>query len=144
MPKTGAGLRTIASNLFTAKLHLLTAGMIAVLVGLADVLVPIQNEAGVGVAIGNAPSLINELRASGGGLLTVGLFFFAGAFIAELTSAATLLASMVYLGFGGARLFSLVVDGLPTVQLLAINALEIAIGAWSLAVFLKLRDRSRV
>ncbi len=141
MPKTGAGLRTIASNLVTAKLLLLTAGTIAILVGLADVLVPILNEAGVGVLIGNDPSLINELRASGGGLLAVGLFIFAGAVIAHLTSAATLLASMVYLGFGGARLFSMVVDGLPNVQLLAINAVEIAIGAWSLVVFLKFRDR---
>lgn len=134
----------VTRSLFAPRVILLLAGTVASLVGLADLLVPVQIEAGVGVVVGTAPALLNELRASGGGLLAVGCFILAGAFIAELTSAATLLAAIVYLGFASGRLLSLAVDGLATPPLFFVNAIEIAIGAWSLIVFLRCRKHTGI
>ena len=73
-------------------------------------------------------SLLNELRASGGGLAAVGGYILCGAFIAELACSAALLATLMYLGFGLARVMSMALDGMPDSRLLQVTILEFAIG----------------
>ena len=107
---------------------LLVAGMITSLVGLASMIVPVETEAGLGIVINSEASLLNELRASGGGLAAVGGYILYGAFIAELAYSATLLATLMYLGFGFARVLSMALDGMPDPRLLQVTVVEFAIG----------------
>ena len=125
------------------KMTLLGAGLIACLVGAASMLWPAQTEAGLGITIGHEASLLNELRASGGGLVGAGLVIAAGAFIAELAYAATLLGTLTYFGFGLARVLSMTIDGIPDQRLLLVVVIELAVGSLCLAAFLKLRNAQR-
>lgn len=123
------------------KAILLIAGTIGCVVGLASLVLPVEFEAGAGIIIGSNISLINELRASGGGLFAVSLCIMAGAFIAELAYHSALLATIVYFGYGLARLLSIALDGMPHPLLLLVTAMEIIIGLLCLVVLLKCRKQ---
>ena len=120
----------------STKILLFLAGSIASIIGFASMIYPVQTEAGLGIVVGGSVSLLNEIRASGGGLAAAGIFILAGAFIAELRYAASLLAAMLYLGYAFARALSMTIDGLPDPRLLVVVAAEIAIGLLCLAAFL--------
>ena len=125
------------------RLVLLLAGTTACLVGAASMFAPAETEAGLGIAIGADVSLINELRASGGGLAGAGIAIAAGAFSAELAYAAALLGTLTYLGFAAARVLSMAIDGRPDARLLIVLGAEILIGLLCLRAFLKLRKARR-
>lgn len=124
-----------------SKLILLTAGIIALLVGTAELLVPVQSEDFLGIVIDRDISLLNELRASGGGLAAVALLILAGAFLAELAYFSALLGTMLYWGYGLARVLSITLDGMPDPRLVQIAGLEFGVGLLCFGVFLKCRNR---
>ena len=107
---------------------LLVSGLVGVVIGGAMLLEPVEFHAMAGIALGGSPSLLNEMRASGGALLAIGVFIFAGAIRANLTFAAAVIATSLYLAYGLSRTFSMFVDGAPDDNLVVIAGSEIAWG----------------
>lgn len=107
---------------------LLVSGLVGVVIGGAMLLMPVEFHAMAGIALGDSASLLNEMRASGGALLASGLLIVSGAFRADLTFAAGVIATMLYLAYGLSRIFSMVVDGAPDDILVIVAGLEIAWG----------------
>ena len=87
-----------------------------------------------GVDIRHSVNLLSEVRAPGGALLALGALIGTGAFVSRLTFSSALMGAALYLAYGGARLVSVVVDGMPTTILVAATVLELGVGLASGAV----------
>lgn len=119
---------------------LLVAGSLAALMGGAIVIDPAAFHAVGGVRIGEDAGVSNEMRAAGGGILMVGLLALAGAFRTAIRDIALTANAAVYSGYGLARIYSFLVDGIPGSTLVWIAALELVLGA---ACFASTLHRSR-
>lgn len=119
---------------------LLISGLIAAGVGVAILLVPVAFYAGNGVDLGANSSLLNEIRATGGGLLACGILIMSGAFVAKLRFTAIVICMLIYLAYGLSRLLGMAMDGMPTEGLVNAAVLEIIIGLLSVFAFLKYRE----
>ncbi len=108
------------------------SGIIAIGFGAAILFAPEAFYATYGIKLGNDASQLNEIRASGGALLGIGLVIVSGAIFSKLTFASLIVSSAVYLSYGLSRLLSIGLDGSPDSGLVAAAALELAIGAISL------------
>lgn len=117
------------------KAVLVLAGLIIIFVGAGTLFAPEFLQATSGITRTSAPSLLNEIRASGGGLLVCGMVIVAGAFVSRLTFSALLLSTVLYLSYGVSRLYSMVVDGIPDDTLIQAFAIEIVVGLVCLYVF---------
>jgi hypothetical protein len=82
-----------------------------------------------GVTLGENASLPSEIRAPGGALLSVGVLICAAAFARRLVFPATVAGTVVFLGYGLARAFSIVADGMPASGLVVACAFELVMGA---------------
>jgi hypothetical protein len=114
------------------RIILITAGTIAVILGVAIMFMPHAMHESNGVELGNNASLLSEIRSPGGALFLVGAILVAGAFVTRLTFAATLTGAMVYLGYGLGRVVSIVLDGVPSSTLVVAMIVEF-VGAAALA-----------
>ena len=119
------------------KAILIIAGLIITGIGGIILLWPVDYFATNGVDITGNISLLNEIRAPAGALLAVGILILAGAFVPQLTFTSTLMATLLYLAYGSARMLSMLVDGQPTTGLIIVAALEIIIGLVCLFAFVK-------
>jgi len=121
------------------KLVLLVSGLIAIGIGAVILFMPATFYATYGIELGSDASLVNEIKAPGGGLLAMGLLMLAGVFIGDFAFASTVIASAVYSSYGLSRLLSMAIDGMPDGGLVAAAAFELAIGAVSLLALLRYR-----
>ncbi len=110
------------------KTILIVAGVVGIIVGGANLFVPVAFNASSGIDLGDNISLINEMRASGGGLLLSSVVILMGVFVSRLAFTSTLLATMLYLGYGFSRVLSMVVDGMPSDDLVSVAIFEIFVG----------------
>lgn len=108
---------------------LLVAGSIGLVIGAAILADPVGFHATGGVRLGAEAGLLNEMRAAGGAILAVGLLALIGVFTVGLRTVALTACAVVYSGYGLARLFSFLLDGVPNPALVWITALELVIGA---------------
>ena len=120
---------------------LLVAGVILTLIGAFILTSPVDFYASNSIELGANVSLLNELKAPAGFLLSAGLFMIAAIFVRHLADTAILLAAMVYLSYAGARVVSIVSDGIPAAGLIQAAALEAVIGLACLTVLL-LRNKT--
>jgi len=79
------------------------------------------------------------MRVSGGGLLLSGFVILLGAFVSRLSFTSTLLAIILYLGYGFSRVFSIMIDGMPSDELVQVLVFEIFVGLLALYGFMKYR-----
>ncbi|ATC24764.1 DUF4345 domain-containing protein [Caulobacter vibrioides] len=107
---------------------LLAAGSIALVIGVAILADPVGFHAAGGVRLSAEAGLLNEMRAAGGAILAVGLLALIGVFTVALRTVALTACAVVYSGYGLARLFSFLVDGVPNPALVWITALELVMG----------------
>ena len=128
-------------NSIALKVLLVVAGLIGAIIGAGILIAPVQFHATSGIVLDSNASLMSEIRAPGGALLAGGLIILAGAFVKRLTYTATLLTTLLYLSYGLARIFSIMIDGLPDTALLAATSIELIIGL--LAGFALIRFQSR-
>ena len=119
--------------LIFVRLLLLVSGVIAFSVGAAVTFAPDWLFASSGVALGDNPSLLSEIRAPGGLLLISAIAIILSAFRTNLTVYGLALSALIYLSYGAARLWSIVVDGLPAPVLMQATAIELVTGFACLA-----------
>jgi hypothetical protein len=108
---------------------LAVAGGTAVAIGAAIAIVP---RAFIDIDGEPSAGLLSETRAPGVALLFVGVFIMAAAARRQHLHAAAWMAALTFLGYGVARIASLIVDGRPPGTILAATVIELAIGIASL------------
>jgi hypothetical protein len=104
------------------------AGLAGTAIGILMLFFPVEFHGTAGIALGRDVSLLNEMRAAGGGVLMCGLFVLAGAFRRDFAFPSALLAASVYSANGLARIFSMTTDGPPSTILMIVAAAEIGMG----------------
>ena len=110
-------------------LFLSIAGLMLLIIGGAVLLTPQAFYTNDGVLLGNNPSLLSEIRASGGMLTGSALVIFAGIVRPSVRSLAMTLSVLIYGSFGLSRLLSLTLDGMPSNNLLVATAVELTVAA---------------
>ena len=110
-------------------------GVTALAIGTMITLAPHAFYASYGIALGQDPNLLNELRAPGAGLAVFGALMLAGVFRAAIASIALAVALTVFLAFPLGRIVGIVMDGMPSSSVIGALAFEIIIAALLLAAF---------
>ena len=126
------------SKLATA--FLIIAGLLLLVIGGSILLAPHSFYASNGIALGNDPNLLSEIRAPGGMLTASGLFALIGALRSNLASMTILLLVLVYGSFGVARIVSIMIDGMPASGIVAAAAIELLVAAVGLFVLWRTRQ----
>jgi len=116
---------------------LIISALVALGVGGAILAVPDAFYASNGITLGPNASLRNEIRAPGGALVGTGFLMLVGAFVPRIANTGLLIAATIFLGYGFARLLSMVIDGVPAINLMAASGLELTIGLLCLAVLVQ-------
>lgn len=111
-------------------------GLTAISIGSAIALAPHAFYASYGIAIEADPNLLSELRAPGANLAVLGMIMLGGAIKASLFPAARLLAVSIFLAFALGRMLSWIVDGQPSVSIVAALAFELVLGALAALTYL--------
>jgi hypothetical protein len=126
----------------TSLLHkavLLVSGATAVYIGGSVIASPDAFYAAYGISLQGDVSLSNELRASGGSVLMLGLLILSGLVISRFALTSTVLAGAMFLAFGATRFLSLGLDGQPDAGLVTAMIAELVIGLASLAALIAAR-----
>ena len=110
------------------KTILIISGLIASGIGAAILFTPVEFYTTYGIALGGNFSLLNEIRAPGGALLTSGILIISGAFVDKLAFTAIVVSSLLYLSYGLSRVMSITIDGMPAEALVQAAVLEIITG----------------
>jgi len=129
------------NNSKVIKVVLIVSGLIAALIGGTIVIIPTAFYTYYGIELGSNVSLLNEIRAFGGGLLATGILIFSGAFITRMTFTSLVVATLMYLSYGLSRFISTVIDGAPVEGLVQSAILEILIGLVCVFALMKYQDR---
>jgi len=95
-----------------------------------------------GLILSQDAGLLNEARGLGGAIIGFGLLIFFGAFKKKLAYTSTLVAIVLFFGFGIARLISFAIDGNPGEALYKGIIGEFAMGSLALFALIKYRDKS--
>ena len=119
---------------------LLISGLIAVGIGGAILFMPAAFYGTYGIELGNAASLVNEIRAPGGALLVTGFVILTGVFVAGFAFASTVIAAAAYLSYGLSRVLSMSIDGMPDAGLIGAAGIELVIGLAALFALLRYRQ----
>ncbi|WP_420408796.1 DUF4345 domain-containing protein [Hoeflea sp.] len=115
------------------------AGLTALVIGGSLLASPMAFYSGYGIALPSDISLTNELRASGGSIVMLGLLILGGLALPRFATASTLLAAAMFLAYGAARLTSIGIDGQPSTGMVTAMAAELFIGAASLFALIAAR-----
>lgn len=130
--------------LFFVKLLLIIAGAIAISVGIGQLFFPVSFEASSGVVLDGNISLLSEMRGAGGTLLGGGIIILAGAFRASMHGLSLILTALISLGYGLARVYGMLVDGMPHQALVSVAIGELVIGLLSLFLYLSFRKQTYI
>ncbi|MDJ0994918.1 MAG: DUF4345 domain-containing protein [Dinoroseobacter sp.] len=125
------------------KIALGVAGTTALAIGSFILFAPHAFYASYGIGLGQDPNLLSELRAPGAGLAALGGIILAGIVRTTMASAALVAALTVFLAFPVGRIISLLVDGMPSANVLGALVIEILIAALLLAAFKPRRAAQR-
>jgi hypothetical protein len=111
------------------------SGIVAMAIGGAILVAPAAFYAGYGIAWASDADLASELQGGGGLLLGSGVLIATGAVVARLSFTATVLSSLLYLGYAAGRLASAATHGLPSTAIALSGAVELGLGLASLLAF---------
>jgi len=118
---------------------LIILGLQLIIFGLWRLFGPISFFDFSGLLLSADAGLLSEARGAGGAILGFGILIFLGAFKRKLTYTSTLAAIILFLGFGIARVISLVVDGNPGSMIFQGIVGEFVFGLLALFAFVKYR-----
>ena len=105
------------------------AGLVLLGIGGAVLFAPHAFFASNGIALGDQPNLLSEIRAPGGLLLACAVGMLLGALRPRFTRDGLRLGAMVYGAYGISRLISLALDGMPSTSLVGALVIELVIAA---------------
>lgn len=114
---------------------LVIAGLAALLIGLAIAVTPHGFYAGYGIALGEAPDLLSEIRAPGANLAALGLVVLAGIVRSSFAPVSALIAQILFFAFAAGRIVSLFADGMPGSGIILALIIELVIGVACLVAF---------
>ncbi|WP_416896382.1 MAG: DUF4345 domain-containing protein [Minwuia sp.] len=117
------------------KIALGVAGFTSLGIGGFILAAPHAFYASYGIALGQDPGLLSELRAPGAGLAAFGAVMLAGIVRPALRQSAVVAALTVFLAFPAGRLVGLAIDGIPSSSIVGALVLELAIAALCLFAF---------
>lgn len=110
-------------------IFLLLSGLLLLTIGSAILFTPQVFYSHEGILLGSDPSLLSEIRASGGLLASSAVVILLGTVRPTLRSPAIILSTLIYGSFGLARLLGLAIDGAPSDNLLMALAIELALAS---------------
>ncbi|MFL0805071.1 MAG: DUF4345 domain-containing protein [Agarilytica sp.] len=116
--------RLFTHTSFTTTL-LATAGLLVVYIGLEILVTPIAFYAAYRIDLPENISLVNELRANGGYLVASGIMLISGVFVHAMRFTALVLGIALFTSFALTRIISVIVDGMPAVELQYALGLEL-------------------
>lgn len=120
------------------RIALFLFGIIATGIGGALLFFPVSFEASAGIVLDKNISLLSEIRAYGGMIVSGGIIVLLGGFFEKLLRLSSGVSSLFYLSLGLSRIVSLFIDGIPSEALVIACIAEIIIGLASLFMFLKI------
>jgi len=120
---------------------ILLGGMLTIM-GMWRLIDPISFFEMSGLVLIDNAGLLNEARGAGGAIVGFGLLILLGAFKKKLTFTSTLVAIVLFLGYGIARVISLVLDGNPGEALYKGIIGEFVMGSLALFALIKYREKS--
>jgi len=118
---------------------LILIGVQLTLMGLWRLIDPVAFFEFSGLILSEDAGLLNEARGLGGAIIGFGLLIFLGAFKKKLTFTSTLVAIVLFFGFGIARLISFAIDGNPGEALYKGIIGEFVMGSIALFALIKYR-----
>jgi len=92
---------------------LILIGVLLTIMGFWRLIDPIAFFEYSGLILNDDAGLLNEARGTGGAIIGFGMLILLGAFKKKLTYTSTIVAIVVFFGFGIARVISLALDGNP-------------------------------
>lgn len=101
---------------------------------------PIGFYAFSGLELSDDAGLLSEVRAAGGIIMVSGLVVGLGAFRHAWSRTSVVLAAVVFLSAGLARLLGIALDGPPGAEVIQGMAIELVFGVLALVAFFKYRD----
>lgn len=126
-------------NIYVLNAVLFLSGVIAAGVGVGVLFVPHLFHGASGIVVPEDVNLLNEMRAPGGLLIAAGVFIIVGAFKSHLAPVAAVVSGVAFLSFGGSRLVSVMLDGMPNSAIIQIMVLELVIGVVCLVALARYR-----
>jgi len=120
---------------------LILIGANLIILGLWRLIDPIAFFEFSGLVLSKDAGLLNEARGLGGAIIGFGVLIFLGAFKKNLAFTSTLVAVVLFLGFGIARLISLAIDGNPGEALFMGIIGEFVMGLLALFALIKYREK---
>jgi len=120
---------------------LFVLGLALIVMGTWRLTMPVSFYAYSGLTLGSDVGMLNEARGAGGAILGFGIVIMLGAFSAKLRFTSTLVAIVLFLGFGFARLLGIAIDGMPGPELVKGIIGEFVLGSAALLAFLKYRKK---
>ncbi len=118
------------------------SGLTALAIGTFILAAPHSFFASYGIALGDNPSLLSELRAPAAGLAVFGVLMLAGIWKSAFAPVSKVLALSVFLAFPAGRIVGIVVDGMPSGAILGALAFELAVAALCILAFARRSERS--
>lgn len=129
-------------NMFIKTL-LIISGITGIGIGCSLLFFPVAFEASAGIHVGDNVSLLSEIRAPGGVLITGGVIIVSGVFVSTLTHTSLLISTLIYLSYGISRIIGVIADGFPHKALLIALFVELLVGLISLFVFIRFNRKRR-
>ncbi len=123
------------------KTLLFFSGLIATGIGAVTLFAPVEGFGKLGIDLGGQINLLSFIRAAGGAFVaTSGIVIILGVFVPKLTFTSTMIATLMFLSFGIARIFSVAIDGMPADVIVAAIVLEMIIGLAGVFALLKYQE----
>jgi len=120
---------------------LILLGVFLTIMGFWRLIDPIAFFEYSGLILTNNAGLLNEARGTGGAIIGFGLIILLGAFKKKLTYTSTIVAMVLFFGFGIARVLGFALDGNPGDALLKGIIFEFVFGVLALFALIKYRDK---
>ena len=129
----------------TTRVFLALSGLLLNLIAIMLLVQPIPFFESNGIVVEASPSLLSEIKAPGGLLLSIGLMILFSTFSSEwsVILRATRLTILVYASYGIVRIYSFLVDGIPTPGIVVAAIIELLIAAVGILLFLSLKKLSK-
>lgn len=122
-----------------ARIVLGASGLLLLGIGSAVLFDPGSFAASNGIVLPDNASLLSEIRAPGGMLMSTGVLIIFFAIRAAYLHVGYALSALVYCSYGAARIVGILSDGLPSASLTQAMVVELLLGGLCLALFIMSR-----